>query len=108
MIPIAAIHRHPQYWERPEDFWPERWESKTVNHHAWMPFISGPKSCIGSRMALVEMKVVLAKVIQRFNFVMDSDYKPARKTAITTRPDPSGPPLTLTMTDAWVKPTSSN
>ena len=72
-IPIAAIQQHPKYWgNRASEFIPERWEDPNVNQQAWIPFIRGPKTCIGYRMALLELRTVIAKIIQHFDFEMDS------------------------------------
>ena len=33
---------------------------------AWLPFGAGPRQCIGMRLASVEMKIAMAKLLQKF------------------------------------------
>ena len=64
--------RHPRYWENPSEFCPERWESKlednTSSNLTWFPFSLGPRNCIGQVFAIMEFRVVLAKLLQSFSF----------------------------------------
>ena len=57
---------------------------------AYLPFIIGPRMCLGFKFALIEMKISLIHFLKNFKFELDpsfSDYK--RKTGITMRPEPS-------------------
>jgi cytochrome P450 len=76
-IPAKAIvtlcqwvtHRHPDFWEGPEQFRPERFLSgRAAGRHrfAYFPFGGGPRVCMGSNFALMEGLLVLATVLQRF------------------------------------------
>ena len=39
------VHRHPKYWENPEQYNPERFLSDEKRHpFAWIPFYSGPRN----------------------------------------------------------------
>lgn len=62
-------HRHPAYWERPEEFDPSRFASEQVekrHRYIYVPFGMGQRRCIGSRIARLEMKVVLSQLLRRF------------------------------------------
>lgn len=62
-VSAPGLQRHPQYWQRPNDFLPERWTSTDASMHpntnAWVPFSLGPRNCIGMELALIELKLVL-------------------------------------------------
>jgi cytochrome P450 len=49
---------------RPERFDPEKGD--TVKPYAYIPFAAGPRSCIGAPFATMEIKTVLAMVLQRY------------------------------------------
>ncbi|XP_013394387.1 cytochrome P450 3A4 [Lingula anatina] len=69
IIPIYAIHMDPEKYPDPEKFDPERFtpEAKAKrNPFCYLPFGMGPRSCIGMRLALLEMKIILVKVLQNF------------------------------------------
>lgn len=89
MIAIVAayyLHHHPDYWERPSEFIPERFE-KEYNKKAYVPFGLGPRSCIGEHLARVELRTILIMFLKKFEFETDP-AKPTRPLAtITLRPD---------------------
>ncbi len=63
-----AVHRSPRYFERAEDFWPDRWTPemlKALPKFAYFPFGGGPRTCIGASFATVETTIVLATIAQR-------------------------------------------
>jgi cytochrome P450 len=52
------VHRRPDFWERPEEFNPDRFSERNSqgrNRFAYLPFALGPRACIGEHLALVEM-----------------------------------------------------
>ena len=66
-----AIHRTPEWWPQPDDFIPERFmvpEGDPLHpvKGAWRAFEFGPRNCVGQELALLEMKVVLAMTVRRF------------------------------------------
>lgn len=68
-IPISAIHMDPKYWDNPEKFDPERFtpEAKAKRDpYVYMPFGHGPRNCIGMRLALLESKISIARILQNF------------------------------------------
>ena len=69
---IYALHHDPEAWSDPEKFDPERFCSpaKDTRHpYQFIPFGAGPRNCIGMRLALVEMKIILVKTLLSFKFV---------------------------------------
>ncbi len=62
-------HRHPDFWEKPEQFYPEHFSTECLARrprHAYMPFSSGPRICLGSTFAMTEAQLVLATVAQQY------------------------------------------
>jgi cytochrome P450 len=88
-------HHLPQYWENPDVFDPSRfegdWKSK-IPAYAYMPFGGGPRVCLGSHMAEMEAKVILATVIKDFSVELaEPDQEIYKNGAFTLRPYPNMP-----------------
>lgn len=64
---IYLTQRNPAYWPEPDRFDPERF-APNIKHEPYnfLPFGGGPRNCIGMAFAQVEMRVVLARLLQRF------------------------------------------
>ncbi len=68
-IVIYCVHRHPEIWDKPNDFVPERWAEDSINEipkYAYLPFGGGPRICIGNGFATMEANLLLATIAQRF------------------------------------------
>jgi cytochrome P450 len=59
-----VTHRLPDLWPAPEAFRPERWDAEPVPY-SYVPFGGGYRRCIGFLFATLEMKVALARILQR-------------------------------------------
>lgn len=58
-----TLHRHPEYWDRPAHFDPDRFDpAATMSRprYAHIPFGAGPRFCVGSHLGLMEATFVLA------------------------------------------------
>ena len=94
--PIVT-HRDPRWFERPDEFRPERWTDEFRNklpQFAYFPFGGGPSQCIGDGIAWMEMKIVLATLCQRWRFRHDRRHKAEMLPRITLLPK-GGLPGTL-------------
>jgi cytochrome P450 len=60
---VSNAQRHPDFWEDPDEFRPERFLGKKPDPYAWLPFGGGARRCIGMAFALFEMRVVLATLL---------------------------------------------
>lgn len=72
VIPFHAVHHDPVNYEDPEKFDPERFmpENKhKIKPCTFIPFGSGPRYCLASRFALIEAKLALATLVNKFRFV---------------------------------------
>lgn len=85
-----TIHRHPDFWDDPETFAPERFlpENAAGRHHfAYIPFGGGPRQCIGNGLALLEAQLIIPMVLQQFD-LMPIDQQPMKPEAyFVLRPD---------------------
>lgn len=89
VMPILVMHRDPDIWENAEQFEPERFEPerfKEQHKQAYLPFGAGPRLCIGNNFALIEMQIVLALSLQRFDYELSPDFKPDMQPLVTLRP----------------------
>ncbi|MBL8971798.1 MAG: cytochrome P450 [Myxococcales bacterium] len=79
MLSPYYTHRHPQFWDDPEVFDPDRWtrEREAGRHsHAYHPFAAGPRICIGNHFSLLESHVLLAMLATRFTPRLRAGYVP--------------------------------
>ncbi|XP_044758511.1 cytochrome P450 9e2-like [Coccinella septempunctata] len=71
MIPVVGIHYDPKYFENPDVFDPDRFSDenkKNIVPGSYIPFGIGPRNCIGSRFALLEIKAVMVQLLDKFEF----------------------------------------
>lgn len=86
---IYGIHHHPDLWDQPELFRPERFQAEARKHrpaYAYLPFGGGPRMCIGNNFALIEMQLVIAEWLRRFSFQLHPDPLVKPKVLVTLRP----------------------
>uniref|UniRef100_A0A2M4BJZ6 Putative cytochrome p450 9b2 n=1 Tax=Anopheles marajoara TaxID=58244 RepID=A0A2M4BJZ6_9DIPT len=69
LMPFIGMHFDEKYYSEPERFDPERFNEqnrKNIQSGTYLPFGIGPRNCIGSRFALMEVKVVLYYLLKHF------------------------------------------
>ncbi|GMA17163.1 cytochrome P450 [Deinococcus metallilatus] len=97
LISIANIHRHPDFWENPGDFDPDRWApGRAAKRHrlAYLPFGAGPRLCIGNNFALMEGPLLLALTARQAEFRLQPGQAVIPEQAVTLRPR-GGLPMTF-------------
>lgn len=85
-----GLHRHPSAWENPTEFDIERWlpDAEAMHHpHAYKPFGNGARACIGRQFALVEAKLAIAMILQKFAIADRRGYRLALKESLSIKPD---------------------
>lgn len=88
-INVYALHRSPQFWENPNAFNPERFTAERVKTRPrlhYLPFGAGARMCIGNSFAIMEMQLLLAVLVQNFNFRVDESHVIETQPLITLRP----------------------
>lgn len=63
--------RLPEYVDRPDEFWPDRWLNGSHPNISCHPFGYGPRMCPGRRFAEQEIYVALIKLLQKFRLESD-------------------------------------
>jgi cytochrome P450 len=89
LVTVYFIHRHPSYWSEPERFDPERFlpERDEPRHAmAYLPFGLGGRRCVGEDFALLELRALLARVLQRFRVEIDPSHPVVPKPELTLKP----------------------
>lgn len=82
-------HRKPEYFKDPLTFNPDRWKGdfrKKLPRFAYFPFGGGPRICIGSRFAMMEVMLMLGTIVRKFDIerLMDRPVTPVA--SVTLRP----------------------
>jgi len=90
LLPPYVIHRLERYYKDPEEFVPERWTPefylKACHENFYLPFGAGKRICVGRRFALLESKIALAHLFQRFDLSLVPGQKIVPKANIQLRP----------------------
>lgn len=82
-----VTHRHPDVWDRPLAFDPERFLDDRPRHRfAYFPFGGGPRLCIGAEFALVEAVLVLATLLQSVDIDPVPGFPVTPWVGVTLRP----------------------
>lgn len=76
-----AITRDPEIWENPNEFKPERFLNSDIDlingqHFELIPFGSGRRGCPGAHLALATVQIVVANLLNFFDWELPSGMKP--------------------------------
>ncbi len=84
-----ATHRDPRFFSEPDSFQPERWTEEFVSQlpkYAYFPFGGGPRVCIGTYFAMMEIILLLATVGQRCRLPLLPEHPVILYPAMSLRP----------------------
>lgn len=74
-VPIWAIQNDPDYFPNPNKFEPDRFSDENkgnIQEYTYIPFGVGPRNCIGSRFALMEIKTIFYYLLRQFKINVTS------------------------------------
>ena len=86
---IYGAHQDPRYWVEPDKFIPERFDEenmKQMHSFNYFPFGGGPRLCIGNNFSIMEMQLILAYVIRRYDFSLVPNQEIIAQPLVTLRP----------------------
>jgi cytochrome P450 len=76
----------PAIYSEPQRFKPERWETMEPSPYEYLPFGGGNRMCLGAGFAMLESKIVLATLLQRYRLELVPNAKIDRFVNITLSP----------------------
>ncbi len=89
---VLLLHHRADLYPDPCSFQPERFTANQPGAHTWLPFGGGVRRCIGARFALLEMRVVLAALLDRFHVrAVDERPEAMRSRDVTLTPSRGAP-----------------
>ncbi|XP_075213868.1 uncharacterized protein LOC142320079 [Lycorma delicatula] len=76
VVPAGCLQKDPQYFPDPEKFNPDRFEDMdAIPKGVFFPFGSGPRICIAMRLAMLEMKIILALLLLNYTVTLSKKTK---------------------------------
>jgi len=78
-INIYWTHHSEEYWDDPFTFDPMRFTPEAVkarHKYAWVPFGGGAHMCLGLHFAYMQVKVLVAQLLQRYRIEAAEGYAP--------------------------------
>jgi cytochrome P450 len=86
---VYGAHRDPGRWRHPDSFAPDRFHGtarELRNRFDYLPFGAGPRGCIGSSYAMLQIALILGVMLARYSFETLDDAPAKAKPMIILRP----------------------
>ena len=95
MVVPWLLHRHRRWWDRPDEFRPERFLAGAPDRprHAYVPFSLGPRVCTGMAFGLAEAVIILATLLPAFRLRLAPGARVWPVCRLTLRPGDALPML---------------
>ena len=76
MILVQSLHHHPAFWKAPKVFNPNRWNEPMVEPKAFIPFLIGPRQCIGKHLAELHFIITLHALLKNWDILVEDKNIP--------------------------------
>ena len=67
MVNMQGVHHNPKFWPEPLTYKPER-HLEPYKPYTFLPFVEGPRMCIGQYLSFLESKCVLTMLLRKYKF----------------------------------------
>jgi cytochrome P450 len=88
-VSLYATHRLPSLWPNPDRFDPDRFAPEEIERRprfAFIPFAAGHRNCVGASQAIVELKLIVAMIAQRYRLTLASGQRVEGAAGTTMHP----------------------
>jgi len=86
---VYGAHHAQRYWDDPERFDPARFSKtheKQQTPFTYLPFGAGPRGCIGSNYAMLQILMILSILLRRYDFQLSPGQKIEAQPMVILRP----------------------
>jgi len=99
-VALSSIitHRIPDLYPQPNKFLPERWLGIDPSPYEYLPFSAGPRMCLGAAFAMLEIKLVLPIILQRYRLTLPPKTRVDRSGLVLSAPK-GGLPMRIAAQD---------
>ncbi|MEU8923148.1 cytochrome P450 [Kitasatospora sp. NPDC048545] len=81
-----VLHRHPDHWDAPDAYRPDRFDGAALPSHLYLPFGGGDRICVGQHFAMLEAVLVLATLLQSVRLELVEGFPVEPEALVTLRP----------------------
>ena len=75
IMSLQGVHHRPDLWPDPLSYLPDRFMDENFDENEgfkFLPFIQGPRNCLGQYLAMLEARVVLGTLVSKYDFTSAS------------------------------------
>ncbi|MDH6124907.1 cytochrome P450 [Kitasatospora sp. GP82] len=83
-----TLHRHPEFWDAPEQFRPDRFDPEHSGgrpRYAYIPFGAGPRFCVGNSLGLMEAVFTIALLSRELRLSLVPGYRVVAEPMLSLR-----------------------
>ncbi|WP_255427000.1 cytochrome P450 [Sphaerospermopsis sp. LEGE 00249] len=93
---IYSVHHQEDLYPNSKQFRPERFLERQYTPYEFIPFGGGPRICVGYALAMLEMKLVIASIVSKYNLKIADDQPVKPERHFSSIAPSNGVPLVLT------------